>query len=67
MIEQKADVLICSELQHEEMVNSVFGESEERGGGEGKGEGEVKVYWGQEERSRGKQEGRMRGTSRKQK
>lgn len=39
----KADVLIFSELCPEEMVNSVFGESEERGSGEGKAEGEVKV------------------------
>lgn len=48
------------------MVNSVCGESEERGSGEGKGEGEVKVSVGQEERSWCKQEGTIMGTSRKQ-
>lgn len=65
----KADVLIFSELCPEEMVNSVFGESEERGSGEGKAEGEVKVCGGGGGGRRrdvtAKRRGRMRGTSRK--
>lgn len=40
-------VLIFSELSHKEVVNSVFGESEERGSEERTGvEGEVKVCGG---------------------
>lgn len=55
-----------SELSHEEVVNSVFGESEESGSEERTGvEGEVKVCGGQAERRSSKQEGRIMDTSRR--